>query len=66
MDDVASLQSATGQWWVNRSTGTAFTSTVWTTLAPTSGWAAQVAGDFTGDGKDDIANFQSSRRASGR
>ena len=56
-DDLGSFYPATGEWRVSESTGSGFTSSVWTTFSTKSGWTSQVVGDFNGDGKDDIGNY---------
>jgi hypothetical protein len=54
--DIAGRDLATGNWWVAKSTGGAsFTNTVWTTWNPGINWVDVNVGDFTGDGKADIA-----------
>jgi hypothetical protein len=59
-DDIAQFHPSNGTWWVSRSTGSGFTTTVWADFATTSGWEARMVGDFNGDGRDDIAQFHPS------
>jgi hypothetical protein len=57
--DIAGRIKETGQWWVNTSNGTTFTTSLWTTWAADKAgqldWVDVKAGDFNGDGKTDIA-----------
>ncbi|MGE3804309.1 MAG: FG-GAP-like repeat-containing protein, partial [Gemmataceae bacterium] len=61
-DDIANFHPSTGNWWVSitNEARDGFTTTLWADFATNSGWTAQLVGDFSGDGKDDIANFHPS------
>ncbi|MBM4020657.1 MAG: hypothetical protein FJ284_00135 [Planctomycetes bacterium] len=56
--DVA-MMSVGGKWWValTPATGVAPTPTVWTNLRTDVPWRFPTVGDFTGEGRDDIAVF---------
>jgi hypothetical protein len=55
-DDVTAFDGASGSWSVGVSNGSAFTSVSWGSLAaPFGAWSRAVAGDFNGDGRDDLA-----------
>jgi len=61
-DDIVGMVKQTGQWWVGISNGDHFTNELWATWAPytaTFQWQDVVFGDFTGDGKMDIAGRES-------
>jgi len=61
LSDVAAYYASTGRLMVSLSTGHGFLApTVWATFPAgfTTGWI-MVVGDFTGNGKDDIASFYS-------
>jgi hypothetical protein len=45
---------------VSRSTGSAFSTSLWADFTTPKGWAPQLVGDFNGDSRDDIANYHSS------
>jgi subtilisin-like proprotein convertase family protein len=55
--DIIGRWQQTGQWWVNVSNGNSFTPSLWATWSadPSVTWTDVLAGDFTGDGKTDIA-----------
>jgi SpoIID/LytB domain protein len=57
--DVASYLPATGAWWVGRSLPgqNSFQTSLWARFGTTDGWGEHVVGDFTGNGRDDIANY---------
>ncbi len=57
MMDLVGRYSQTGQWWVALSTGSSFShgSQPWATWNPNVTWADVQVGDFSGDGKDDLA-----------
>jgi hypothetical protein len=57
---IAGMVADTGQWWVGLSTGSAFSTTLWAGWSPSAGWQNFVLGDFTGDGKLDMAARTSS------
>ena len=57
LDDIANYYPANGTWWVNRSTGTGFVTSLWADFSTASGWTTQVVGDFNGDDLDDITNY---------
>ncbi|MGE3809884.1 MAG: FG-GAP-like repeat-containing protein, partial [Gemmataceae bacterium] len=59
--DIANFHPGTGTWWVSMSQpGGGFVTTLWADYYTNAGWTAQLVGDFTGDGLDDIANFHPS------
>jgi hypothetical protein len=58
-DDIAG-HDANGDWWVNRSTGTAFDQQLWGNWAATTAWSDVLTGDFNRDGRADIAGRNSS------
>jgi hypothetical protein len=49
------MVAQTGQWWVGVSTGSGFTTSLWTVWSPSAGWTNFLVGDFTGDGFNDFA-----------
>jgi hypothetical protein len=53
--DLLGRNPTTGEWFVSRSTGTAFTTSAFGGFANPQNWGSFVAGDFTFDGKTDIA-----------
>jgi subtilisin family serine protease len=54
--DVALHDRRTGDWWVGVSTGSAFTVQAWATRFGNRGESERTfVGDFTGDGRDDVA-----------
>jgi hypothetical protein len=54
--DLVGREQGSGTWWVSLSTGGGhFTTTPWGAWAPGLTWLDVKVGDFTGDGKDDIA-----------
>lgn len=53
-DDILASALDTGNWYVLRSTGSAFVAELWAPW-PTGFWRDQVVGDFNDDGKDDFA-----------
>jgi RHS repeat-associated protein len=54
-DDVAGRNLTDGKWYVAVSTGTSFnTALVWDTWNPAVTWRDPQAGDFNGDGRDDL------------
>ncbi|HEV2949096.1 MAG TPA: TIGR03118 family protein [Gemmataceae bacterium] len=55
MDDIAGRVLSTGQWWVGKSNGSAFATTLWTMWNPNVTWVDVQTGDFNGDGQMDIA-----------
>lgn len=55
-DDLATRLESTGDWYVALSTGESFTDIVpWGKWNPAATWTNVSVGDFTGDGRDDIA-----------
>ncbi|MGE3806758.1 MAG: FG-GAP repeat domain-containing protein, partial [Gemmataceae bacterium] len=60
-DDIANFHPSNGNWWVSlaRPEG-GFQTTLWASFVTRTGWTSQLAGDFSGDGRDDIANFHPS------
>jgi hypothetical protein len=48
--DLAHFRDSDGTWWVSKSTGTGFTTSLWADFSTTVGWGPQLVGDFTGDG----------------
>jgi FG-GAP-like repeat/Dockerin type I domain len=52
---IASRATQTGQWFVSKSNGSGFNTTLWETWDPSVNWVDAVKGDFNGDGKTDIA-----------
>ncbi|MDB5303268.1 MAG: hypothetical protein JWM97_817 [Phycisphaerales bacterium] len=52
---LASRASETGQWFVAKSNGSAFTTSLWETWDSQINWVDAVNGDFNGDGRTDIA-----------
>jgi len=57
LDDLATYDSLSGNWWVSLSRGSDFDTLKWDSLSPPSGWGSQVEGDFDGDGWKDVASF---------
>ncbi len=55
--DSMSIVCCDGTWWVLQSTGSSFDPTVWADFTTASGWQHRMVGDFNGDGKDDIAQY---------
>ncbi len=56
--DIANYFPGNGTWWVSISNGSnSFSTTLWADYSSTSGWTTQVSGDFNGDNKADVANF---------
>ncbi|MCG7497172.1 S8 family serine peptidase [Vibrio sp. Of7-15] len=57
--DIANYRTTTGKWGMCESLPQQddFSTYVLSDYNNNSGWTTQVAGDFTGNGKDDIANF---------
>jgi SpoIID/LytB domain protein len=59
--DVLSYAPADGTWWVGRATGqgagAAFRPELWTTFQTRTGWGEHLVGDFTGDGRADLASY---------
>jgi len=54
--DIVGRVLQTGQWWVGvRNSSGGFTTSLWTTWNPNVTWVDVKVGDFTGDGRDDIA-----------
>jgi hypothetical protein len=55
--DIAVHDTVTGNWWVGRSTGAAFTIEAWATGFGNQGRGREAVhvGDFTGDGRSDVA-----------
>ncbi len=53
-DSLTGCDSATGQWWVSKSTGSSFKTTVADAWSPNVTWVNVQNGDFTGDGTSDI------------
>jgi hypothetical protein len=51
---LAACDSATGQWWVSRSTGSSFKTNVADAWSPDVTWVNVQTGDFTGNGTSDI------------
>ena len=62
-DDIANYHAGTGRWWVSRSTGSSFSTSLKGTLSPPTGWVGQTAGDFNNNGRDDIANYYPGNRS---
>ncbi len=59
--DIAEFDTATGYWWIQRAHPLeGFQPQLWATFGTKTGWQARLAGDFNGDGKDDIAQFHPS------
>ena len=60
--DIANYRTSTGKWGMCESISQQddFSTYVLSDYNKNSGWTTQVAGDFTGNGKDDIANFNPS------
>ena len=60
--DIANYRTTTGKWGMCESLPQQddFSTYVLSDYNTNSGWTTQVAGDFTGNGKDDIANFNPS------
>src|SRR5205807_1646686 len=53
--DIVGRDASTGQWWVAKSTGSGFTSSLWDTWNPAVTWVDARVGDFNGDGRSDLA-----------
>jgi hypothetical protein len=53
--DIAGMVAQSGQWWVSLSRGSTVSTSLWTSWPPSEGWTNFLVGDFTGDGKKDIA-----------
>ncbi len=55
-DDLVGRASQSGQWWVSLSNGSnAFTTSLFGTWDPNAAWVDVLTGDFSGDGRTDIA-----------
>jgi len=54
MDSVVGVDATTGQWWVAKSTGTSFQTSLWDIWSTDVTWINVQTGDFTGDGSSDI------------
>jgi hypothetical protein len=52
--EIAGRYRATGQWWVDTSTGSAFVATPWTVWNPKVTWVNVMNADLTGSGQDDL------------
>lgn len=63
--DLSILDRGSGQIVVGlaNTSGNAFASSIWQTLASTSGLLTELVGDFNGDGKPDLAHFFTSNTA---
>ena len=61
-DDIANFDSDNAAWWISLSGpgGDTFDSSLWGNLPAGGSWTSQLVGDFNNDGRDDIANFDSS------
>ncbi|HEV2946003.1 MAG TPA: VCBS repeat-containing protein [Gemmataceae bacterium] len=60
LSDLVGRVNENGQWWVAVTNGsTSFTNNLWATWNPAAGWTDVQTGDFTGDGKADIAGRDS-------
>ena len=57
---IASFQPETGQWRLNQSNGSSFSSVPVATYKTGDTWSHHLTGDFSGDGSDDIASFHPS------
>src|SRR5437879_10354089 len=60
LSDLAQFDANNGQWWANLSTGSSFTTALWTTWSPSVTWVDVQAGDFNGDGESDIVGRDAS------
>ena len=59
-DDIGNFynpSSSYARWLVSTSSGTNFSTTLWASLNPRTGWGIQRAGDFNADGRIDLASF---------
>jgi hypothetical protein len=54
-DDITARANESGQIWTNLSTGSSFTTSMWTTWSTGTTWVDVLSGDFNGDGRTDIA-----------
>jgi hypothetical protein len=52
--DIAGRVSTSGDWWVAKSTGTAFANAKWTRWSASVDWINVATGDFNGDGSMDL------------
>jgi SpoIID/LytB domain protein len=60
--DVASYYPSNGTWWVGRSLAgrSSFSVTQWARFRTRTGWDQHLVGDFTGNGRADIASYHPS------
>jgi hypothetical protein len=54
-DSVTGRVSVNGQWWTGISTGSSFSTSLWTTWSPAVTWVDLLTGDFNHDGLTDLA-----------
>ena len=57
-DDIAVYRTSSGTWWVGSSDGSKFSTSNWGGYTSKwTGWGEMLAGDYNGDGYDDIAAY---------